>query len=150
MEDRSLDEVGEELTREIEAELESRPGKSWRCPAPLRSRVVSYARVCRERSEPLLDISSRLGLAESTLPRWLRAGGKGLAVRFRTVSIVAAGEQAHDEVGGALRLTTLAGYMAEGPDAQTLAILLRVVGWSARLGRSGFSLTRCRRACASD
>ena len=130
MEIGSLNEVCEQLKREIEAELESRPGKRWRCPVPLRSRIVSYARVCRERGEPLLDISNRLGLVESTLARWLRADRKALALApgFRTVSVGAGDEDLRDEAVNALRLTTPAGYVVEGLDAQTLAFLLRVVG----------------------
>jgi hypothetical protein len=129
MEIGSLDEVCDQLKREIDAELESRPGKRWRCPVPLRSRIVSYASVCRERGEPLLDISNRLGLVESTLARWLRADRKELAAGFRSVSIVASEENhQRDVVGGPLRLTTPAGYSVDGLDAQTLAYLLRVVG----------------------
>lgn len=129
MENRSLDGLGEQLKREIAVELESRPGKRWRCPAGLRSRVVSYARVCRERGEPLLDISNRLGLVESTLARWLRADRKELAAGFRSVSIVASEEHHEPEVvGGPLRLITPGGYRVDGLDAQTLAFLLRVVG----------------------
>jgi hypothetical protein len=129
MEMGSLDEVCERLIREIAAELESRPGKRWRCPLPLRSRVVSYAKVCRERGEPLLDISNRLGLVESTLARWLRADRKELAAGFRSVSIVASDEPHQPGiVGGSLRLTTPAGYSVDGLDAQTLAYLLRVIG----------------------
>ena len=129
MEIGSLDDVCDRLRREVAAELESRPGKRWRCPVPLRSRIVSYARVCRERGEPLLDISNRLGLVESTLARWLRADRKELAAGFRSVSIVASEEHHQPEiVGGPLRLTTPAGYMVDGLDGQTLAYLLRVVG----------------------
>jgi len=130
MEIRSLDVLCEQLTREIAAELESRPGKRWRCPVPLRSRIVSYARVCREQGEPLLEISNRLGLVESTLARWLRADGKALALTagFRTVSVAAGDEVSRDEAVNALRLTTPAGYVVEGLDAQSLAFLLRVVG----------------------
>jgi len=129
MEIGSLVDVCERLSREIVAELESKPGKRWRCPVPLRSRVVSYARVCRERGEPLLDISSRLGLVESTLARWLRADRKELAAGFRSVSIVASDEPHQPGiVGGPLRLTTPAGYSVDGLDAQTLAYLLRVIG----------------------
>lgn len=130
METRSLNEVCEQLKNEIAAELESRPGKRWRCPVPLRSRIVSYARVCRERGQPLLDISKRLGLVESTLARWLRADRKALALApgFRTVSVAAGDEDLRNEAVNALRLTTPAGYTVEGLDAQTLAFLLRVVG----------------------
>ncbi len=125
----SLDGLCEQLAREIAAELENRPGKKWRCPVGLRSRVISYAMVCRERGEPLLDISNRLGLVESTLARWLRADRKELAAGFRAVSIVASEEHHQPEIiGGQLRLTTPAGYTVEGPDGETLAYLLRVVG----------------------
>jgi len=130
MEIGSLNEVCEQLKREIDGELEIRPGKRWRCPVPLRSRIVSYSRVCRERGESLLDISNRLGLVESTLARWLRADRKALALApgFRTVSVAAGDEHFQDETVDALRLTTPAGYVVEGLDAQTLAFLLRVVG----------------------
>jgi len=129
MEIGSLAAVCEQLSQEIATELEARPGKKWRCPAGLRSRVVSYARVCRERGEAVLGISSRLGLVESTLARWLRADRKALAAGFRSVSIVASEERQRSEVvDSPLRLTTPAGYRVDGLDAQTVAFLLRVVG----------------------
>ena len=129
METGSLDGLCERLVEEVRAELDSGPGKRWRCPVPLRSRIVSYARVCRERGEPLLDISNRLGLVESTLARWLRADRKELAAGFRSVSIVASEEHHQPGIaGGPLRLTTPAGYSVDGLDAQTLAYLLRVIG----------------------
>ena len=130
MEIGSLNEVCEQLKREIDGELEIRPGQRWRCPVPLRSRIVSYSRVCRERGEPLLDISNRLGLVESTLARWLRADRKALALApgFRTVSVAAGDVHFQEEAVDALRLTTPAGYVVEGLDAQTMAFLLRVVG----------------------
>ena len=129
MESESFEGVCDRLRQEVAAELVIGPGKRWRCPAGLKSRIVSYARVCRERGEPLGDISGRLGLVESTLARWLRADSKELAAGFRPVSIVAAEEHHHGEmITGALRLTTPAGYRVEGLDAQTLAFLLRVIG----------------------
>lgn len=129
MEPESLEDVCERLRQEVAAELVTGPGKRWRCPGGLKSRIVSYARVCRERGEPLLDISSRLGLVESTLARWLRADRKELGAGFRSVSIVAA-EEHHQPgiVSGSLRLTTPAGYSVDGLDTQTLAYLLRVIG----------------------
>ena len=128
MESESLESVCERLRQEVAAELKTGPGKRWRCPAGLKSRIVSYARVWRERGEPLLDISNRLGLVESTLARWLRADRKELAAGFRPVSIVAAEEHHQSEtIAVALRLTTPAGYRVDGLDAQTLAFLLRVV-----------------------
>jgi hypothetical protein len=89
---------------------------------------VSYALVCRERGEPVGDISRRLGLVESTLARWLRADRKEIEAGFRSVSIVAADERGHGQGSGSLRLITPRGYSVEGLDAQTLAFLLRVVG----------------------
>ena len=97
MESASLEGVCERLKQEIAAELVTGPGKSWRCPTGLRSRIVSYARVCRERGEPLLEISNRLGLVESTLARWLRADRKELAAGFRSVSIVTSDTHDHHE-----------------------------------------------------
>jgi hypothetical protein len=130
MEIGSLDEVCEQLRQDVAAELESRPGKRWRCPVPLRSRIVSYAKVCRERGEPLLAISDRLGLVESTLARWLRADRKALALApgFRSVSVTGREDCERGEIHRPIRLTTPAGYEVEGLDAQTLAFLLRVVG----------------------
>jgi len=129
MESASLEGVCERLKQEVAAELVTGPGKRWRCPAGLKSRIVSYGRVCREQGEPLLDISNRLGLVESTLARWLRTDSKELAAGFRPVSIVAAEEHHQgDTISGTLRLTTPAGYRIDGLDAQTLAFLLRVVG----------------------
>ena len=130
MESVGLDEVCEQLRQEVAAELESRPGKKWRCPEGLRSRIVSYAKVCREQGEPLHLISGRLGLVESTLARWLKADRNALALSpgFRSVSVVEGGDRDETESYGLLRLTTPAGYLVEGLDAQTLAYLLRVVG----------------------
>ena len=128
MDGADLIDVCERLAAEVAAELEGHPGKRWRCPAGLRSRVISYSRVCRESGETLGDIAGRLGLVESTLARWLRADRKEIQAGFRSVSIVAAQECGHDGAGGPLRLVTPRGYSVEGLDAQTLAFLLRVVG----------------------
>ena len=95
------------LAGEVADELRSGRSKKWRCPADLRLRIVSYARVCRERGEPLGDIARRLGLVESTLARWLRTDRKALAAGFRSVSIVPATDEAQAESEGHLRLMTL-------------------------------------------
>ena len=116
------------LAGEVADELRSGRSKKWRCPAELRLRVVSYARVCRERGEPLGEIARRLGLVESTLARWLRAERRSLAAGFRSVSIVPATDEGGAAPAGALRLVTPRGYTVEGLDAPTLAFLLRVVG----------------------
>ena len=106
------DDVCERLSREVAAELESKPGEKWRCPVPLRTRIVSYSKVCRERGEPLLDISNRLGLVESTLARWLCAERKDLEAGFLPVSIFAAEAAGLGNVGAPMRLITLRGYTA--------------------------------------
>ena len=116
------------LAGEVADELRSGRSKKWRCPADLRSRIVSYAQVCRERGEPLGDIGRRLGLVESTLARWLRTDRKALAAGFRSVSIVPAVDEGGTAPAGALRLVTPRGYTVEGLDVPTLAFLLRVVG----------------------
>lgn len=116
------------LAGEVADELRSGRSKKWRCPGELRLRIVSYARVCRERGEPLGDIARRLGLVESTLARWLRTDRKALAAGFRSVSIVPAVDEDQAAPAGALRLVTPRGYTVEGLDAPTLAFLLRVVG----------------------
>lgn len=116
------------LAGEVADELRCGRSKKWRCPADLRLRIVSYARVCRERGEPLGDIARCLGLVESTLARWLRSDRRALTAGFRSVSIVPAVDEGGAAPAGALRLVTPRGYTVEGLDAPTLAFLLRVVG----------------------
>ena len=130
METRNLEEICSQLKQEVAVELESRPGKRWRCPLPLRSRIVSYAKVCREQGEPLHQISGRLGLVESTVARWLKSDRKALALApgFRSITVLDNEESGQAESYNPLRLTTPAGYLVEGLDAQTLAFLLRVLG----------------------
>jgi transposase-like protein len=123
-----LSSLCERLAGEVADELRSGRSKKWRCPGDLRSRIVSYARVCREGGEPLGDIARRLGLVESTLARWLRSDRRALAAGFRSVSIVPATDGGGAAPAGALRLVTPRGYTVEGLDAPTLAFLLRVVG----------------------
>ena len=128
MDDSSLEGLCDRLAREVAEEFEDHPGKRWRCPSGLRARIVSYARVCRERGKPVRDISRRLGLVESTLARWLRADQAELQAGFRSVSIVAAEECGHTGIGAPLRLITPRGYCVEGLNAQALVFILRVVG----------------------
>ena len=122
----------ERLSGEVRAEIQAGRSKKWRCPWDLRSRLVAYARACRERGEPYGDIAARLGLVESTLARWLRRDRVTASPGFRSVAIVAAGEGAQ-ETGASreppvLRLVTPRGYAVEGLDVATAAYLLRVLG----------------------
>jgi len=123
----SLGDVCKELRQEVAAEVRSAPGRRWRSSADLRSKVVSYARVCREGGEPVGDIAERLGLVESTLARWLRAERSTGRGSFRQVAIMAAGDAAETEGAAPLCLVTPRGYRVEGLDPRTLAFLLRVV-----------------------
>jgi hypothetical protein len=116
------------LAGEVADELRSGRSKKWRCPAKLRLRVMSYARVCRESDEPLGDIARRLGSVESTLAQWLRSDRRALTAGFRSVSIVQAVDEGRAAPAGALRLVTPRGYTVEGLEAPTLALLLGVVG----------------------
>lgn len=130
MEDGDLQAWGEQLSKEVAGELALGRSKKWRCPRELRSRIMSYARVCRERGEPYLDIAVRLGLVESTLTRWFRTdAGKGRA-GFRSVSIVSSsGDDTVSQTASSdISLITPHGYRVEGLDAQSVAYLLRVLG----------------------
>ena len=128
MEEGALGALCERLAGEVAEELRSGRSKKWRCPRELRERIVSYARVCRERGEPLGDIAARLGLVESTVARWLRGEREALAAGFRAVAIVASGEGHQRPAVQSLRLITPRGYCVEGLDPQTLAFVLRLVG----------------------
>ena len=112
MEDEDLQEWCEQLSRELASGRESGRSKKWRCPPDLRSKVVSFAKVCRERGEPYLDIAVRLGLVESTLTRWLRTAKIKEQPGFRSVSIVPSTEEeavAHP-TKSSFRLLTPHGY----------------------------------------
>ena len=120
-------EMGEQLVRDLAEVLPEERNKRWRCPADLKARVVSYAKVCREQGETIEDVAGRLGLVGATLARWLRRDRMVLASGFRSVAIVAAETEVVTE-GRVMRLVSPRGYTVEGLDAETLAYLLRVVG----------------------
>jgi hypothetical protein len=129
MDEKELREWSEQLTEEVAHEMESGRSKKWRCPSDLRSRIVSYAQLCRERGDPLGDIAARLGLIESTVARWLRREKKREQPGFRSVAIIPAEEgELCDRAPTSIRVVTPHGYRIEGLDAQTLAYLLQVVG----------------------
>jgi len=129
MEDEDLQTWSEQLRDELAEGRTSGRSKKWRCPAELRSRVVTYAKACRERGEPYLDIAVRLGLVESTLTRWLRTERIKEQPGFRSVSIVPASgdESLTQPAPPSLRLLTPHGYRVEGLDPESLAYLLQVL-----------------------
>ena len=129
MENQDLQTWCEQLSQELAEGRSSGRSKKWRCPPELQSRVVSYAKVCRDRGEPYFDIAVRLGLVESTLTRWFRTDKAKDQPGFRSVSIVRRDveETTAQPFASQLRLLTPQGYRVEGLDAQTLAYLLRVL-----------------------
>ena len=88
----SFAEVGEQLVRDLNEVVPAPRSKRWRCPAELKTRVVSYARACREQGETIEGIAFRLGLLGATLARWLRSDQEEVAAGFRSVAIVASAE----------------------------------------------------------
>jgi hypothetical protein len=130
MDENELREWCEQLRQELAEGRESGRSKKWRCPPELRSRVLSFAKVCRERGEPYLDVAVRLGLVESTLTRWIRTEKIRDQPGFRSVAIVPSedGKPFSRPAAAAMRLVTPHGYRVEGLDAETLVYLLRVVG----------------------
>ena len=127
MDDQHLEEWGEILAGEVAEHVGARRSKKWRCPPELRSRIVEYARSCREQGRTVGDIAADLGLIESTVARWLRREAAELKAGFRSVAIVASEDRLAPHTTGALRLVTPNGYRVEGLDADTLAYLLEVL-----------------------
>jgi hypothetical protein len=119
----------EELRQELAEGRGAGRSKNWRCPVELRSRIISFARVCRNRGEPYFDISVRLGLVESTLTRWLRTERTQEEPGFRSVSIVPAREHGGQarQTGPELRLITPQGFTVEGLDVESLTYLLQAL-----------------------
>ena len=127
MDEQHLGEWGEALASEVAGHVGARRSKKWRCPPELRSRIVEYARSCRERGQTIGDIAAGLGLVESTVARWLRREGARLQPGFRSVAIVASGDHPAPNVPETLRLVTPQGYRVEGLDVESLAYLLQVL-----------------------
>jgi len=127
MDEQHLEESREELAFEVAEQLRSGRSKKWRCPADLRSRIVTYANACREQGRPVGDIAAGLGLVESTVGRWLRREAQEVRAGFRPVAIVASEDRPAPHPVGSLRLVTPHGYRVEGLDPETLAYLLQVL-----------------------
>ena len=128
----ALDAMRARLAAAVAEEVVAGRSKKWRCPAELKSQILVYAGICRERGEPLNAIAARLGLVESTLARWLRYERARSAPAFRPVAIVPRVDgYGPDELGAGsspLRLITPRGYTVEGLGLEELARLLQVVG----------------------
>ena len=129
MEEDELREWGYQLSEEVGAQLASGRSKKWRCPADLKSRIITYSQLCRERGEPYGDIAARLGLVESTLARWLRREQAVTRAGFRSVAIVQSegGKATRDQPQEPMRIVTPHGYRVEGLDLQSAAYLLQIL-----------------------
>lgn len=132
MDESALAAMCARLAAAVAGEVGAGRSKKWRCPPELKSQILVYAGICRERGEPVGDIAARLGLVESTLARWLRRERARSRPAFRPVAIVPRVEgYLPEELGTAssgLRLITPRGYTVEGLDLEDLARLLQVVG----------------------
>jgi len=107
----------QELRKEIDA---IRDGHTrWRCPLPLRERIVSHAMECKRQGVALGQTAKALGLSESSLLKWVRkTKGCLRRVRISQPSLPAA----------ELALIAPGGYRLEGLDAATAAEVLRRLG----------------------
>ena len=107
----------QELREEIAA---SRAGKKrWRCPMPLRKRIIRHASERKRQGLSLRQMAKALGLGESTLLRWFRVTDG----RLRPVRVAeSASENAE------LALVTPGGYRLEGLSAATAVEVLRGLG----------------------
>lgn len=104
-----------------ESILRSRAGrKNWRCPAPLRQRIVEFANAQRQEGMGVLSIAKQLGLSQSGLNRWLEGAGQS---KLRPVRIAQAPAPRTKMV-----LITPGGYRLEGLDAASAADVLRRLG----------------------
>ena len=107
----------QELREEI---IASRTGQSrWRCPMPLRERIIRHALERRRQGASLRQMGRALGLSESTLLRWTRTH----AGRLRPVRV---GEPSTGDAK--LALVTPGGYRLEGLNASTALEVLRRLG----------------------
>ena len=98
--------------------LQSRAGQHrWRCPVPLREKVVAFTRERRQAGVSVEKIAQELGLSASGLSRWLNAGEP----RLRPVRITEAPSKSSDS----LVLVTPEGYRLEGLGPASAADLLR-------------------------
>lgn len=101
-----------------EAILQSRAGQHrWRCPVPLREKIVALTRERREAGVSVEKIARELGLSASGLSRWLKAGEP----RLRPVRIA----EAPSKKPESLVLVTPGGYRLEGLSSASAADLLR-------------------------
>ena len=83
-------------------------GPRWRCPGQVRAEAVAYTLEQRSAGETMAEVSRRLGIAESSLTRWVRQEADRSAPAFRKVSV------SRRQTGAGLVLVTPRGYRVEG------------------------------------
>jgi transposase-like protein len=91
-----------------------------RYPEELKAIAVALAE--ERRAEPLGRVASQLGISKVSLQRWIE---QGEPARFRPVEVEM--ESGRAPARG-LILITPRGYRVEGLEAESLALLLRVLG----------------------
>ncbi len=129
MNDQDHMEFGEQLAQEVAEEIGGRRSVSWRCPAELQSRILTYIQLCFEKGETIRVISRRLGMVEKTLRRWLPIlEAEDTSGGFREVSLVSSTASMQIPPTLAIRLNTPNGYVVEGLDVESLVHLLEVLG----------------------
>ena len=93
----------------------------WRCPLPLRAKIVEYSRNRHASGSSIALIAQDLGLSEACLRRWMTvAAGSG---DFRPVRV----EDPSPSARG-LCLVTPGGYRIEGLTAGNVVDILRSLG----------------------
>jgi len=96
-------------------------GNRIRYPEPLRREVVGFAREAIAAGSSQSRVAADLGIPQPTLSRWILESGP---TPLRTVQV--AGDPVAEPGGeGGLRLRTPRGYLVEGLDLESIAVLLR-------------------------
>ena len=107
-------------TKLRESIAQSRVGQSrWRCPSPLRKKIVEFAKERRQAGSSVRKIARELGVSESGLSRWLQSGSG----RVRPVRVAEEGSSQSPLV-----LVSPGGYRLEGLSPSDAAEVLRRLG----------------------
>ena len=93
-------------------------GPRWSCPAQVRAEVVAYALEQRSGGETLAEVCRRVGIAESSLTRWLQKEREGESPGFRRVTV------SNQQSPSGLVVVTPRGYRVEGLTVVTTVELL--------------------------
>jgi len=101
-------------------DLRRRGGKRWRTPPGLRDEIAVWARKRRAEGEVVASIAAAIGLSETTLAKWLGAGGGPGELRPVRVTAAGAGPRR-----SGLVVVTPDGYRLEGLSVDDAVDVLR-------------------------